>query len=55
MPLALIGFGTLTIAAGVALVALTPADERHVTVLPAITTAALLLTAAVYVAALFTS
>lgn len=53
MPLALIGFGTVTLLAGLALVALTPSHERYAAVLPAIRTACLLLAAAVYVAALF--
>lgn len=51
--LALICFGTITILAGLALVAITPALERHAVILPIIRTTALLLTAAIYVAALF--
>lgn len=51
--LALIGFGTATIAAGVALVAITPAAERYAVVLPVVQTTALLLAATVYVAAQF--
>lgn len=51
--LALIGFGTVTLAAGVGLVAIATRDEWPVVVLPAIRTAALLLTAAVYVAAIW--
>lgn len=53
MTLALIGFGTATLAAGVGLVALAARDEWPAIVLPAIRSAALLLTAAVYVTAIW--
>lgn len=53
MTLALIGFGTITLAAGVSLVALAAADRWPIDTLRAIRTAALLLTAAVYVAAIW--
>ncbi|HEY9370788.1 hypothetical protein [Streptomyces sp.] len=53
MTLALIGFGTITLAAGVGLVALAAADRWPIDTLRAIRTAALLLTAAVYVAAIW--
>ena len=53
MPLAVIVYGTLTLAAGVSLVALAAADRWPIDTLRAIRTAALLLTAAVYVAALW--
>ncbi|HEY9369306.1 hypothetical protein [Streptomyces sp.] len=53
MPLALIGYGSLAILAGLALVAIAPAHARLAHVMPAVRTTALLLVAAVYVAALW--
>lgn len=51
--LGLLGFGTVTLAAGISLVALSTRDEWPTTVLPAIRTTALLLTAAVFVASIW--
>lgn len=53
MTLALIGYGTVTLAAGIGLIAVSTRDEWPVTALPAIRTTALLLAAAVYVTAIW--
>lgn len=51
--LALIGFGTVAVLAGVGLIALAHADRWPVDTLRAIRTSALLLTAAVYITAIW--
>lgn len=53
MPLALIGFGTVTLAAGIGLIALGAADRWPTDILRAVRACALLLTAAIYITAIW--
>lgn len=53
MTLALIVYGTLALAAALALIALVPPLERHAHVMPTMRTTALLIAAAVYIAAIW--